>query len=77
MQICKACCTSVSFVEDESILGSSADGGKTLEPNSNYSISKGHIHTHVHTQHTRTPQHPCFHSLKHKELHCYCTRLKN
>lgn len=61
------------------LLGSSADGGKTLEPNSNYSISKGHIHTHIHTQHTHThtAQHPYFHSFKHKELHCYCTRLKN
>ena len=35
-------------------LGSSADEGKTLKPNSNYSISKGHIHTHIHTQHTHT-----------------------
>lgn len=43
------------------LLGSSADGGKTLEPNSNYSISKGHIHTHIHTQHTHTqPSTPIF-----------------
>lgn len=61
MQICKACCTSVSFVEDESILGSSADGGKTLEPNSNYSISKGHIHTHMYTLNTHAhPSTPVF-----------------
>lgn len=40
------------------LLGSSADGGKTLEPNSNYSISKGHIHTHIHTQHTHTHTQP-------------------
>lgn len=66
MKNCEALCTQVSFVADESVLGSSADGGKTLEPNSNYSISKGLIHTHVHTQHTHTPQHPCFHSFKHK-----------
>jgi len=42
-------------------LGSSADGGKTLEPNSNYSTSKGLIHTHIHTQHTHThPSTPIF-----------------
>lgn len=61
-------------------LGSSADGGKTLEPNSSYGISKGHIHAHIHAEHTythtHTPQHPRLHSVKHKELHCYCTRLK-
>lgn len=58
MKNCKALCTQVSLVADESVLGSSADGGKTLEPNCNYSISN---YTHTYTLNTHThPSTPVF-----------------